>query len=164
MSERSPEQLFFEADRLIEADQIAEAMALLEELVRDHPDFGKAYNHLGFVYETKYKDPARAEHYYRMCLDLSPDYPAVYLNYAILLNTQERFEELEALLQMGLECPGINKPKLYNEFGIMYEIQGQYEQAIQAYGLCVQYAFLPEDIERYKASVTRVRDKQAFMN
>jgi tetratricopeptide (TPR) repeat protein len=158
-----PEAKFFEADQLIEAGKISEAAELLLSLVEDHPDFGKAWNHLGYIYEISYRDLAKAEEMYRKCLDLSPEYPAIYLNYSILLSGQGRLDELEELLYKALEVPGINRSKVYNEFGIMREIQGDYEKAIDGYKSAVQFSFVDADLVAYKKSILRVREKQAIL-
>ncbi|MEM0998792.1 MAG: tetratricopeptide repeat protein [Bacteroidota bacterium] len=158
-----PEATFYEADQLIEAGKISEAAELLYQLLKDHPDFGRAYNHLGYIYETKYRDLQKAEEFYRKCLELSPEYPAIYLNYSILLSGQGRLEELEELLHRALACPGINRAKIYNEFGIMHEIRGAYDLAVDAYKAAVQFSFVETDIAAYKNSIVRVRKKQSII-
>ncbi len=160
----SPEEYFFEADRLISENDVNGAFRLLNELLERFPDFGRAYNHLGFIYETKYRDFQKAEECYKKCLALSPDYPALYLNYAVLLSSQERFEELEGLLGKALNCPGIRKNKIYNEYAIMFEVQGRYETSIEHYQLAIRYAFKDSEITTYEASIQRVRQKQALLN
>lgn len=157
-----PELMFFESDRLINAGQINEAARLLMKLIGTYPDFGRAYNHLAFIYETKYRDYKQAETYYQKCLELAPDYTAVYLNYSILLSTQERHEELQVILEKALTCPGINRAKIWNEYGIMYEIQERYEEAIEAYRKAIRLSFIQPDIQSYKDSIQRVQEKKTF--
>ena len=83
------EDKFAEADQMIKDNKITEAMTSLHEIVQDYPDFGKAYNHIGFVYETKFKDLDKAEEAYQKALKISPEYSATYLNYAVVLSTRE---------------------------------------------------------------------------
>ncbi|HHG84010.1 MAG TPA: tetratricopeptide repeat protein [Bacteroidetes bacterium] len=158
-----PEEAFFRADQLIEEGKIAEAAVILFKLVADFPDYGRAYNHLGYIYETKYRENQKAEAYYKKCLELSPEYPAIYLNYAILLSAQGRGEELLALLKAGLACPGINQAKIHNEFGIYYESSGKFETAIESYKTAVRLSFVDADISAYHNSIRRVREKQAIL-
>ena len=159
-----PEDYFFEADKAIAEDRIAKAHQLLRGLLDRWPDFGKAYNHLAFIYETKYRDPAQAERFYLKCLETAPEYPAAYLNYAVLLCTQERMEDLLNLLEKAKNVPGINKSKLYNEYGIMHEVQGQFESARKHYRLAVQYSFSDQEIENYEQSIRRVEQKIHLLN
>lgn len=160
----SPEAYFFEADRLINAGEANKAYILLEECVEKFPDFGKAYNHLGFIQETQYKSPQKAEPFYLKCLELSPDYPAVYLNYSVLLSTHERYEELEKLLETALTVPGMNKAKVYNEYGIMHEVRSNYDSAIEAYRKAIQFSFIQANIKSYEASIERVESKKRLLN
>lgn len=159
MKSNGPESRFVKADRLIEENKIQEASALLEELIVSHPGFGRAYNHLAFIYETKLKDYVKAEELYKQAMELSPEYPAVYLNYAILLSTLERFEEKKVILDKAITIPGINKSKVFNEYGILHEMGGEYEQAIYYYKAAIQKAYSEKDIEAYKGNISRVEQK-----
>lgn len=160
----TPEAYFFEADRLINANEANQAYALLEECIARFPDFGKAYNHLGFIQETKYRDPKTAETFYLKCIKLSPEYPAVYLNYSVLLSTHERYDDLVNLLEKALEVSGINKAKIYNEYGIMHEVKGNYGSAIEHYQKAIQFSFIAANIKAYESSIERVRNKQSLLN
>lgn len=160
----SPEAMFYEADLLIEQGKVNEAASLLHELLEKYPSFGRACNHLGYIYETKYRDFAKAEYYYKRCLELSPEYPAAYLNYSIFLSNLEQFDELKKVLDKALSCPGINKGKVWSEYGIMYEIQGNFDQAIDAFKQAIRYSFAESDIEKYKNAIQRVRDKKIILN
>lgn len=153
------DKLFFEADQDIKDGLIAEAFDKLVYIIEQETEYGKAYNHLGWIYETKYKNYAKAEECYRLSLKYAPSYSAVYLNYAILLSTLERFDELKSHLEGALEVRGVNKSKIWNEFGIMSELQGKYQEAIDAYKKGIQYSLVNDDIERYKKSIDRCKHK-----
>ena len=47
------ENQFIKADSLISEGNSAEAKELLEEILSQYPDFGKAHNHLGWIYYIK---------------------------------------------------------------------------------------------------------------
>ncbi len=160
----TPEAYFFEADRLINAGEANQAYALLEECIGRFPDYGKAYNHLGFIQETKYRSPEKAEPLYQKCIELSPQYPAVYLNYSVLLSTHDRYDDLIALLEKALEVPGMNKSKIYNEYAIMHEVKGNYDSAIEYYQKAIQFSFIAANIQSYEGSIERVKDKQRLLN
>ncbi|GAB4398646.1 MAG: hypothetical protein OHK0053_17690 [Microscillaceae bacterium] len=155
-------KLFYKADHEIKDGLIGEAFDTLNYIIEQDTEFGKAYNHLGWIYETKEKDYQKAEECYRLALKYAADYTPVYLNYAILLSTLKRYEELEMHLARSLEVPGINESKIWNEYGIMYEMQGKYRRAIEAYKKSIQFSLINEDIERFEKSVQRCRKKQAL--
>src|SRR6185312_168788 len=127
------ESMFQEADRLLNEKAIEEGFNMLQAILQEAPDFGKAYNHLGWIYETKYKDYAKAEEHYKKALEFNPSYNATYYNYAAVLSVLRRWDDLTALLNKAMEVPGINRSTIHNEFGIMYETQGKLKEAIDAY-------------------------------
>lgn len=150
---------FFEADLLIKENRIGEALRLLNEIITEMPDYGRAHNHIGWIYETKYSDYTRAEKHYKAALEFNPEYIAIYYNFAILLSTLNKYDELEALLQKALQVPGINKATIYNEYGIMLEAQGKYKEAIESYRNYIRYLYDNKLIEVAKSSIDRCQSK-----
>lgn len=154
------DRLFFKADNDIKDGLIAEAFDTLQYIVAEEPEYGKAYNHLGWIYETKYKNFPKAEECYRLAIKYAPEYTAVYINYCILLSTLEKYDLLTELLQKALTVAGVNKAKIWNEYGIMYEMRGMYPEGIEAYKKAIQYSISDEDIDRFEKSIYRIRKKQ----
>ena len=97
-AELEAEEMFAQADKLLNDGVIIEAVEKLSQILRRNPRFGKAYNHLGWVYETKYKDMQRAEEYYKAAMQYAPHYNAAYLNYSYFLSNLGRFDDLKAHL------------------------------------------------------------------
>jgi tetratricopeptide (TPR) repeat protein len=153
------EDLFMEADRLISEQKIGEAFSKLNAIIQEMPNFGKAYNHIGWIYETKYKDYPNAEKYYKQAIEYSPDYHAGYYNYAIVLSTLQKWEELTALLNKAMSVPGINKATIYNEYAIMYEAQGKYQEAIDSYKQYAANTFDSKLLDTAKDSIERCKKK-----
>jgi tetratricopeptide (TPR) repeat protein len=158
------ESMFQEADRLLNEKAIAEGMNMLNSIIQEAPEFGKAYNHLGWIYETQYKDYVNAENNYKKALQYSPQYPAVYYNYAAVLSVLQRWDDLIALLNKGLTVPGINRGTLHNEFGIMYETQGKLKEAIDAYKNYASTTFSNKNLDTAKESIDRCRKKIEIQN
>jgi len=152
--------MFKQADQLIKDKQIAQAADLLFDITELEPTFGKAYNHLGWIFETQYQEFAEAEKYYKLALEHAPDYLAVYYNYAILLSTLKRFDELSTLLNNALKVEGINTATIHNEFGIMYELQGKYDQAIASFQTAIKNCIDSNVIKTYQDSIARCQSKQ----
>lgn len=150
---------FFKADTLIKEGRIGEAAGMLNEIITEMPEHGRSHNHLGWIFETKYSDYVKAENHYKAALQFSPEYTAVYYNYAILLSTLGRYDELTALLEKAMNIPGINKSTIYNEYGIMYEAQGKYNQALEAYNNYIRHLYDNKLIETGKGSIERVKMK-----
>lgn len=153
------EDMFLEADQLISEQRIGEAFSKLNSIIQEMPTFGKAYNHIGWIYETKYKDYPNAEKHYKQAIEYSPDYHAGYYNYAVVLSTLQKWDELVNLLNKALTVPGINKGTIYNEFAIMYEAQGKYHEAIDAYKKYIANIYDNKLIESASDSINRCKRK-----
>lgn len=157
------DELFFEADQLIAEKRFADAINTLESILIEAPEYGKAYNHLGWIYETKYKDIQKAEDLYKKCLLYAPEYPAIYINLAVVLSSQGKYEELEAHLNNALQVSGVDKAGIYNEFGIMFELQGKYNQAIESYKNAIRNTLSEANVETYHKSIKRCKTKMEIL-
>jgi tetratricopeptide (TPR) repeat protein len=157
------EGMFQEADRLINAKSTSEGFNLLTTIITEEPSFGKAYNHLGYIYYWRYKDNANAEKHYKMSLELSPEYLAGYYNYATFLSSLKRWDELTTLLNKALKVPGINEGTIYNEFGIMYESQRKYREATEAYKNYLAFTLDNEHVDKAIESINRCKKKMELL-
>ena len=158
------EELFAQADRLLNEGVIIEAVEKLSQILRRNPRFGKAYNHLGWVYETKYKDAARAEEYYKAAIKYSPNYNASYLNYSYFLSNLQRFDDLKAHLEKVSQLPGIAKDIVANEYAIMYEMQGKLQEAINYYQQAAMVTLDGLKLDKYKENIERCRKKMEILS
>ncbi|MEX1189277.1 MAG: tetratricopeptide repeat protein [Bacteroidia bacterium] len=158
------EDMLFEADELIRNNKIADAVNLLEGIIAQVPDFGKAYNHLGWVYETKLKDLKKAESMYLQCVAYNPDYPPVYLNLSIVLSSLGKYDKLEELLSKALEINGVDKSSIHNEFGIMFELKQDYNKAIEHFKQAIRFSLSDVNVETYAKSIDRCRRKRELLD
>ena len=157
------EEKFLQADQLIGENKLSEAAKMLEDILSEAPDFGKAHNHLGWLFETKFKNYARAEEHYRLALKFSPDYSAAYYNYCYLLSALRKFEELEHLLQNAIRVSGISYATIYNEYGLMREMQGSLDDAIHYFKLHIKNSFDQKTIETAAESIKRCERKKQLL-
>jgi tetratricopeptide (TPR) repeat protein len=163
-SELECEDMFAEADRLLNQGIIMEAVEKLSQVLKRNPRFGKAYNHLGWVYETKYKNTQRAEEYYKAAMTYAPTYNAAYLNYSYFLSNLGRFDELKEHLDKISNFAGIVKDTIYNEYAIMYEMQGNPQTAIDYYQKAALATLDMGKLDKYKESIERCRKKLEILN
>src|SRR5829696_5271824 len=163
-TEMECEELFAQADKLLNDGVIMDAVEKLSQILKRNPRFGKAYNHLGWVYETKYKNMPRAEEYYRAAIQYAPHYTAPYLNYAYFLSNQGRFEELKPHLDRTAQLPGIAKDTLANEYAIMYEMTGKLQEAIKYYQDAAISTLDMAKLDKYKEGNGRCRKKLDILN
>ncbi len=157
------DDLFYEADAKIKERNYADAMQTLEAILAEAPEYGKAYNHLAWLYDTKYRDLRKAAEYYQKCLLYEPEYAPVYMNYASVLSTMNRWKELEDLLVKALDVPAVDKATVYNEYGIMYELQGHYDEAVKKYKEAIRYTLVTANIDTYQSSIARCQKKKQLL-
>lgn len=154
------EELLNQANLDIKDGYYEGASDKLESIINEDPNFGKAYNHLGYLYEVKFKDYEKGETLYKLALEKSPNYPAVYYNYAVLLSTLGKYDELKMLLDKALSVPGITKATIYNEYAIMYEQQGDFDKAIEYYREAGKSTLSTDVLNRAKSSIERCKLKK----
>jgi tetratricopeptide (TPR) repeat protein len=163
-TEMECEELFAQADKLLNDGVIMEAVERLSTILKRNPRFGKAYNHLGWVYETKYKNMARAEEYYKAAMQFAPHYTAPYLNYCYFLSNQNRHSELKAHLDRMSQIPGIAKDTIANEYAIMYEMMGDLQTAIDHYQKAAIVTLDNGKLDKYKEGIDRCNKKLSILN
>ncbi|HAT66633.1 MAG TPA: hypothetical protein DCS66_18905 [Flavobacteriaceae bacterium] len=154
------EELLDQANTDIKNGLYDEATNKLEKIISIDPNFGKAYNHMGYLYEVKFKDYEKGETLYKLCLEKTPMYPSVYYNYAILLSTLGKYDELKELLDQAMNIPGITKSTIYNEYAIMYEQQGKLDEAIEHYRKAGLNTLDKGVLDRAKTSIERCKSKK----
>ena len=158
-AEMECEELFAQADKLLNDGVVMEAVEKLSQILKRNPRFGKAYNHLGWVYETKYKNTARAEQYYKAAMQYAPHYNASYLNYSYFLSNLGRFDELKAHPDKISQIPGIAKDTIYNEYAIMYEMTGNPTDAMDYYQKAAITTLDSLKLDKYKEGIERCQKK-----
>ena len=157
------EEMLDQANLEIKNGKYESASNILEKIIDIDPNFGKAYNHLGYLYEVKFKEYEKGETLYKLCIEKSPMYPSVYYNYAILLSTLNKWDTLKELLDKASNIPGITKATLYNEYAIMYEQQGKLDEAIESYKLAGMNTLDKAVLDRAKTSIERCKSKKDFI-
>lgn len=154
------DEIFLKADQMIAADDIAGARNILYTLLQDFPDYGRAHNHLAWINENKLRYFDKAEEHYKAALRFSPDYPAVWINYAYFLSSQERFDEELEHLTKALDVKGVSKSFVYYEIGSVAEMRAAYDEAIEYYKKAIKFSQNDENIQRYEKSIERVDKKK----
>jgi len=149
------DEMFFEAESLIEKRQVAQAVNLLETIIEEQPDYGKAHNHLAWLYEHEYKDFQKSERHYQAAIGFTPTYPSAYINYCHLLSRLGELEKLENILQKAANISGIKRSDLFNEYGILHEMRGDYLKAASFYKDAILHSLINSDIENYQGALQR---------
>ena len=86
-----------------------------------------------------------------------------YLNISVVLSHLGKWHDLEQILNGALVVPGVDKATIYNEFGIMNELQGKFEEAINYYKTAIRFSLADATIDTYYASTKRCIKKQEML-
>jgi len=159
-AETEAEEMFATADRLLNEGVVMEAVEKLSQILKRNPRFGKAYNHLGWIFETKYQNNQRAEVYYKEAIRFAPNYIASYLNLSYFLSNLGRFDELKEHLDKMSNIAGIPKEIIYIEYAILYEMSGNLESALDYYHKAAITTLDSLKLEKYKESIERCQKKR----
>ncbi len=124
---------FFLASRLLKEGQIEECINELSLLLIRYPDHGRGNALLGHLYMRHLSNFSLAEECFTKAIRFDPLYPELYYDFAELLIHLEKYTEAIAVLNKGFEIPGIEKEKMLRLFGLVYEKQQNYDQAINYY-------------------------------
>ncbi|MET3731680.1 hypothetical protein [Moheibacter stercoris] len=123
-----------EISKAIDERDLSGAKLLLEELLSIDPGYGRAHNHLGWIYETKIKDFQKAQRHYELAIKFCQGtYPVVYVNYGYLLIEFGHLEEAEKVIAEGLTVDGADKATLYYQKAKIAEHRKDYIKAYKTY-------------------------------
>lgn len=154
------ERYILDAEKAFERNDYLEGLRILEEVLTIEPNYGKAHNHLGWLYLFQLTDWNKAEIHLRLALKYASGYNAPYIHMAHLLFEKGQFEELTGLLEKAKTVGGVQKSFIYNEYGRMFEVNGKLKKAIKSYKTAVRWSFNEQELNIYKDNIRRCRDKR----
>ncbi|MCF8370802.1 MAG: hypothetical protein K9H64_04215 [Bacteroidales bacterium] len=154
------QQYILDAERAFEQNEYMEGMRFLEDALTIEPQYGKAHNHMGWLYLVHLDDMVKAEKHIAMALKYSPSYSPAYLHMSHILFETQRFDELGALLKQALKVGGVKKSFIFNEFGRMNEVVGHFRKAVEQYKLAIKWCFDERELMMIKDNIKRCRQKR----
>lgn len=157
--ESNAEDLFLEADQLIDDNQIKEAKEVLLDLLNDYPDYGRAHNHLGWLYSVKYNNHKKGKKHLELALKFSPDYAGVYSNYIFLLLEMNLYDDLIKFGNIHVDKGIADAGTIYNKMAQAFELKGDLMSAYAHYKKAVQGGINNQFIEEIYASLHRLKGK-----
>lgn len=157
------ENQFIKADALISDGNIADAKEILEDVLSQYPDFGKAHNHLGWIYYNKLSNYDKGIYHYKLAMKFEPKYPAPYLNYAYLLIDIGKYQEAKQHINDTFKTlENVDYASFNNELGRIAEFENDYLAAHKYYELSKKSAMNPNFIDNMNVNLKRVKDKMSI--
>lgn len=157
------EQTYLEAEADIRNSNYHEAFQKYESILYEEPGFAPAHNSLGWIFRTQFDNYEKAEMHLKAAIQADPLYPHPYFHLAGLYIDLEKFDELKSLLDKSLTIVTIDKAWVYYRFGMMQEIQSQYESAIAFYKKAIINSISNDKIKDYQADIERCTTKQSIL-
>ena len=157
------ENLFIKADTLINEGKVSDAKEMLEDILAQCPDFGKAHNHLGWIHYNKLGNYDRAIYHYKLAMKFDSKYQAPYLNYTYLLVDLGKYKEAQEHINFAFQTlENVDYCNFYCELGRISELEGNYSIAFNYYLKSKNLAFSPQFIENMNTNTKRVYDKMTI--
>lgn len=157
------ENLFLEVTRAIDEQNLSEAKNLLEEILAIDPGYGRAHDHLGWIYETKIKDFDQAKMHYELALKFCrKTYPFTYVNYAYLLIDYGHFERAMEIIEEGHTVQGIDRAVLFYQTGKINEHQMNFLKAFQFYKKAEKASVSKDFLQFIQNEQIRLKSKLNF--
>ena len=162
MTLRVLEQFMFDAERAFEEHLFLEGKGYLEDALAEEPTYGKAHNHLGWLYLYHLNDLEKAERHLKLALKYTTNYKAPYIHMSTLLFDLGKFAECELILGQAEQVPGVDKSFIFNEYGRLNEIKGLYSTAIKSYKNAIKWSLNEHEIAIAKDNIKRCKNKRWF--
>lgn len=154
------EKTLLQAQLLLEKGQVVDCVQELSTLLARQPEHGRANALLGHLQLRYFKDFTAAEEAFKIAMRNASSFPDLYVDYAFLLLQVERYTETIAVINKGLEVPGISKDKLFQIFGNLYERQSKWDDAIEYYSQALRYTLNNDSLKEYEVDLKRVEAKR----
>jgi tetratricopeptide (TPR) repeat protein len=154
------EKYILDAEKAFEEKNYMEGMRLLQEALLIEPHYGKAHNHLGWLYLYQINDWEKAEIHLNLALKYASSYSAPYIHMSHILFEKGKFDALNTLLKKAESLGSLQRPFIYNEYGRINEAKGNLRKAVKWYKAAIRNSFNDQDINIYKDNIRRCRDKR----
>jgi len=154
------DQYILDAERAFSNNELLEGKKILEEVLSIEPTYGKAHNHMAWLYLYHYIDYTKAEVHLKLAMKYTSNYGAPYIHMAELLFQTKRYKELEQLLAKAKLVAGISEPFIFNEFGRIYEVNGKYTKAVNHYKKALLKTLDEQEFLTIRQNIKRCRKKR----
>jgi len=115
------------------------ALNKIHELIVNHPNRAEPYYELGKMSYNFWRNEDAEENYLK-ALKADPNYFPTYTQYSLILIKEGRFDEALSVLENAKTLRNREDSDIYFYMGMLFQHQGNYDEAIQQYTLSIQHA------------------------
>lgn len=153
-------QYILDAEKAFEQQEWLEAKGILEQALQEEPTYAMAHNHMGWLYVYWLVDYQLAEMHLKLAMKYAPQYHATYMHMAQLLFEAKRLDELNELLIIAINVPGVRKSFIYNDLGRINEVRGKMRQAVKFYKKAAVCSLDEYELQVIRDNIRRCRQKR----
>ncbi|MEC7754035.1 MULTISPECIES: O-linked GlcNAc transferase [Roseivirga] len=157
------ENYILDAESAFERQEWLEGESYLLAALVEEPCFGKAHNHLGWLYLNHLRDLEKAERHLKLAMKYSPNYSAVYIHMTHFLFDAKRFEEQRNILEKAKTIPGVDFAFIYNELGRIEEVHGKSRKAVKHYKAALKWSLNDHEMQVIRTNIKRCRAKRLIL-
>lgn len=154
------EEKYLQAIDELDYGKRPKALQLLNEIVEHEPTFARAHYQLGLIYFYSMDDYQNAGYHFKLCTQLEPSFPDVYLHYLRLIVYLNKSKMVTGVAQQALKTPGVNAFAINDLLGFHAEKNKNWDEAKTFYRAALLEAILKRDKENVEESIERVKEKK----
>ena len=158
------EKKYLETLAWIEKNDFAEGRKILLSIVEDCRDFPNAYGALGWLYYQKFSNNQLADEYYKKGIEVDENYLQNYYFYINFLIDQNRIEDAYTYLKKLEGKKGVSSYEIFNSYGLLSEVEGNYSKAIQNYKIALQKSLNTDALNKIVDAIKRCEKKAEIKN
>ncbi|WP_034060517.1 hypothetical protein [Lacinutrix jangbogonensis] len=114
---------------------------------------------MGRLQAEKMGDYERAKQYYAEALANKMDFQKIYTHYILVLIWNDDFEEAQKLITFSLTIKGIDRGKVFQLQGSLYEHLETYKKAVKALKKAKQFGYNNDFIAYADSQISRIKNK-----
>lgn len=157
------DEYFLKAQEQCDEWNFVAGKRLLEDIIKEAPDYGIAHNLLGWIYQHQLHNPEVAEQYYKVAISLTPSFAPSFYNYCTLLHEAGHHEESLKYAQEGVALKSKYTANFYLVSGNSYELMKLFEKADAAYQNAIFETESDDLIGQAEQGIERVNKKKRIL-
>lgn len=160
------EEKYLQAVEELNYGETPKSLRLLNDIIQTEPLYARAHYQLGLIYYYNVGDYQTAGYHLKLCAELEPMFPDVYLPYLELLIFLNMENLAASVSKKALHVPGVDHSGIYEQLGLMAEKNNNWAVATEMYRKALlassskkQVSAMEENIERI---ALKIRSTQVY--
>lgn len=150
------EEKYLQAVEELNYGKTPKSLQLLNDIIQTEPLYARAHYQLGLIYYYDIKDYQTAGYHLKLCVELDPLFPDVYIPYLELLVFLNKQNLIENVSKKALQIPGIDCSGIYERIGLMAEKNNNWHTATEMYKKALLTSHNKKQLDNMQENIERV--------